>query len=185
MIERFPQLLHEWAHDLNPKIEPECLTHGSTREVWWRCQRGHVWKASPNARISHGYVRRCPYCAGRLILAGFNDLATTHPQLASEWDYVANSPLAPLHVMAGSSKTAHWQCSACEHRWEAPICNRALGGNRCPACTGRVVIPGKNSLDKFPPNSCSVAPHPECPAQTGLSPRGIKPEVLVVMPLRP
>ena len=33
----------------------------------------------------------CPYCAGQKVLEGYNDLATTNPELLEEWDYQKNT----------------------------------------------------------------------------------------------
>lgn len=38
---------------------------------------------------------RCPYCTGRKVLAGFNDLASLFPKLAKEWDAELNGAAAP------------------------------------------------------------------------------------------
>lgn len=37
-------LLREWDAELNGDLTPQAVSHGSAREVWWRCQKGHSWK---------------------------------------------------------------------------------------------------------------------------------------------
>lgn len=37
-------------------------------------------------------------------IEGFNDLATTHPELTKEWDYEKNGKLTPLNVVEFSNK---------------------------------------------------------------------------------
>ena len=32
----------------------------------------------------------CPFCSHKKLLSGYNDLATTYPQIAAEWDYEKN-----------------------------------------------------------------------------------------------
>ena len=60
------------------------VSYQSNVKVWWLGQCGHEWQAS----TSHRYRGRgCPYCCNNAVLPGFNDLSTTNPNLAKEWDY--------------------------------------------------------------------------------------------------
>ena len=147
---RYPRLLEEWAYDLNIDVSPEELTLGSTRRVWWRCSRGHEWQATLNDRNRLKGGRGCPFCTGRRVLAGFNDLATTHPDLTKDWDFARNGALTPTTVNAGSTRRTHWVCHKCGHAWSAKVCARSLAGSRCPACAGVTPVPGKNTLDLYP-----------------------------------
>ena len=54
------------------------ITAFSNTKVWWICEKGHEWEALISTR-SNG--SQCPYCSGIEMLPGYNDLATTHPQL--------------------------------------------------------------------------------------------------------
>lgn len=43
-----------------------------------------------------------------------------------------------------------WACPACAHKWSARVAHRSTG-QACPACSGKVVVPGNNDLaTKFP-----------------------------------
>ena len=86
----------------------------------------------------------CPFCAGRRVLLGFNDLSTTRPDLAAEWHPRKNGDLSPAAVSAWSNKKAWWACAQ-GHEWEARISSRAEGTG-CPYCSGRRVVPGKGDL---------------------------------------
>lgn len=57
------RLFDEFAHDLNPEINPKELSINSHIPVWWRCTQdsAHTWKVSPNQRTSHG--TGCPKCS--------------------------------------------------------------------------------------------------------------------------
>ena len=48
----------------------------------------------------------CPYCSNNSILKGFNDLATTNPEVLNEWDYEKNRELGitPFLISHGSTK---------------------------------------------------------------------------------
>ena len=74
---------------------------------------------------------------------GFNDLATTHPAVASEWHPTLNGALTPDQVTPGSSKRAWWQCSD-GHVWQAYISARTGKHTGCPECAGRGKIVRRN-----------------------------------------
>lgn len=44
----------------------------------------------------------CPYCAGRKVLPGFNDLETLYPDVAAQWHREKNGPLSARDVYTGS-----------------------------------------------------------------------------------
>jgi hypothetical protein len=127
---RFPDLAAEWAGS-NPMSAAE-IGAGSAYRAAWLCALGHEFTATVERRVQRRSA--CPVCTNRTVLAGFNDLATTHPALAAEWD-PANE-LAPTEVMAGSGKQAAWICS-CGHRWRSRIDSRGVSGTGCPPCARR------------------------------------------------
>lgn len=131
-----PQTALEWCGELND-LSPEEITSGSKKKAWWQCELGHRWQASVQTR--GGKINaNCPYCAGRRVLEGFNDLATTHPQLASEWCYEHNNGVLPTQVMKGAHRKVFWKCGE-GHVWEAYIFARSKeNGTGCPVCAGRV-----------------------------------------------
>ena len=74
----------------------------------------------------------CPYCSNRRVLAGFNDLATTHPDLAAEWHPHRNGDLRPDAVTAGFRGKVWWRCER-DHEWEAQVIKR-VRRRSCPHC---------------------------------------------------
>lgn len=80
----YPELIPLWDYDKNT-IDPHTLRPNSGRKMWWKCSLQHSWKARISDITIHG--QRCPYCAGQRVLYGFNDLETTFPEVAAEWDY--------------------------------------------------------------------------------------------------
>lgn len=141
------ELRSQWVTELNLPLEPEFVTPGSHRMVWWRCSKGHLWKASVKSR-SCGC--NCPVCANRAVLPGQNDLASTHPEIAAQWDIEHNGELTPQDVVAGSHKRVWWRCEH-GHEWLAAIYSRTTSGTGCPVCTGKRVLPGVNDLlSQFP-----------------------------------
>lgn len=136
----------ELANQVHPDspIKACEVMKGSGVKILWECPLGHSWKATVASRDQG---RNCPYCAGKKVLKGFNDLATTHPKLASEIS--PSSPVQPDEVTAGSSKKAIWECKN-GHRWTCGICNRTKGSG-CPHCDGRRLVIGVNDLQTTNP----------------------------------
>ena len=106
---------------------------------------GHRWEASPKSR-SNG--EGCPYCSGKRVLIGFNDLGSLYPGLAAEWS--KTNPHAADEITVGSSKKAEWVCRKCGHTWNATVKNR-VNGSGCPNCAGRVRISGQNDFASLHP----------------------------------
>lgn len=73
-----PELLAEWNTTKNGLLTPYDVTPGSGKKVWWKCSLGHEWQATIGSRVNGN---GCPYCSNQRVLIGFNDLATTNPEL--------------------------------------------------------------------------------------------------------
>ena len=118
------------------------LTSKSKKRVWWKCALGHAWKTSVCHRANG---TTCPYCKGKKILTGFNDLATLYPELADEWVHDKNYGLAPCTISPGSHKMVWWRGTLCGHLWEAVVYERSHGTG-CPYCQNKKVLAGFNDL---------------------------------------
>ena len=125
------QLMVEWNWEKNDELnfKPETLTIGSGKKVWWKCSKGHEWQTNVYVRTTnHG----CPYCAGKKVLSGFNDLASVNPKIADEWHPTKNGDLKPTMVAPSSNKKVWW-LGKCGHEWQATI-DRRKRGDGCPIC---------------------------------------------------
>ncbi len=79
----------------------------SDKRVWRKRKEGHEWSGLIANRARKGKADPgCPYCSGRKVLAGFNDLAVTHPDIAAMWHPRMNRRLKPAGVQAVSRKLA-------------------------------------------------------------------------------
>ena len=126
---KYPALAAEWS-DRNNDLQPNAVNEKSRKNVWWKCSIcGHEFRAVINARTK-GLM--CPVCANRTVQRGFNDLATTDPKLAREWDSERNS-LLPTMVYRGSYKRAWWKCRY-GHSWSMKISDRDIDGKGCIYC---------------------------------------------------
>ena len=128
-----PKLMLEWNYKKNI-LDPSTLASSSREKVWWVCDKGHEWEAVISNRVRG---TNCPYCSGRLVLAGVNDLKTKNPKLASEWNYEKNGDLKPDMVKSSSHKLVWWKCRN-GHEWESTVNNRARGRG-CPICAGKKI----------------------------------------------
>ena len=97
--EQFPEIAAQWDSEKNAPLMPSQVTSGSNKKVWWKCNKGHEWMAVVASRTGKTKIG-CPYCAGRLVSAGVNDLASLFPDVAAEWDAEKNEGLLPSEVTA-------------------------------------------------------------------------------------
>ena len=129
-----PDLMEQWDFEKNT-CDPTELTVGDHTKVWWKCKLGHSWQARVYSRTREK-ATGCPYCTGRMVLAGFNDLATLKPKLAEQWHQPLNGELKPEDVTLGSNKKVWWKCND-GHVWQAFIYARTKpNGTGCPVCAG-------------------------------------------------
>lgn len=138
-----PQLINEW-HPKNT-FKPTEVQAGSNKKIWWICSLGHEYEMCPNEKTKKRVSEfSCPYCSNIKTWAGFNDLATTHPEIAQEWS--DKNMLSVNEVLAGSNKRVLWVCSL-GHEYECMICNRTSKmGCGCPYCSGHKVLVGFNDF---------------------------------------
>lgn len=136
------ELLGEWHAILNGDVDPLGVSPFSNKSRWWVCPaHGHDYEAVV-AKRSRG--DGCPYCSGRKVLAGFNDLATRRPEIAAVWDYARNGNVTPAQVTEWSNKAFWWVCEK-GHSWEMKVSKRSRGLG-CSICSGHVVLVGFNDL---------------------------------------
>ena len=135
-------LLRQWHPTKNGTMTPETLSYGSRKKIWWRCERDHEWQSVLYTRTSAD--SGCPYCAGKKIWPGENDLASQRPDLTVQWDFAKNGTLTPNQIAVGSHKEVWWICEK-GHEWRAIVKSR-VSGCGCPVCTNRVLSPGENDL---------------------------------------
>lgn len=128
-----PNLATE-AHTWDPKK----VSAGSHSKMNWKCNIGHIFSVSPNQRTSN--TSNCPFCGNKKLLKGFNDLATTYPNIAKQaygWD--------PTKIVGGNSKRLKWICDK-SHIWESSSINRVSNKTGCPICENQLLLTGYNDL---------------------------------------
>ena len=144
----FQHLVDE-LHPTKNTIDPKTVSAKSPKDAWWICKEHgekHTWKAKVSSRTTN--KGQCPICSGKKVLAGFNDITTTHPQIARQWHPTLNKENKPQQFTANSNKDAHW-LGECGHEWKARIQSRTIAGNKCPYCSNRKLLTGFNDLASY------------------------------------
>lgn len=96
----------------------------------WKCNKGHVWSATPNS-IQQGSW--CPYCVGnaKKTIENMRKFAEEHHGKCLSVEYI------------NSSTKLIWQCNE-GHVWEA-VPNSVMRGSWCPHCVGII----KKNIDEM------------------------------------
>lgn len=134
------------------------ISKGASTRVMWRCpdhfnDPRHVYPAAVYNRTNAKNPTGCSICAGKLVVPGINDVATTHPQVVG----LFVDPEVAATRTAASNKPALFSCPDPSHEpWSAPISRITVQGSRCPDCSGRRAVKGVNDL---------ATTHPDLAAQ--------------------
>ena len=152
---KYPELVEsewDWIKNNQNGLKPNEITYGSNINAWFICSdcNGHYETTIKNKIRG----KSCPFCAGKRVLKGFNDLASQYPDLINEWDYVNNDKkgLKPDAITSHSSVKAWWKCNDCNGSYEMSISTKTYGCG-CPFCAGNKVLKGFNDLQSCYPDS--------------------------------
>ncbi len=155
----YPELAEQWHPTKNEYLAPDIVTAVSQKKVWWLL---HYKDAASGKEFDFEWKSRicvrtsgcgCPYLTGAKVWPGFNDIGTTHPEIAKQWHPKKNRDLTPQDVSAGSNKNVWWFYSYDDPKtqrhfdfeWKATVNNRTKN-SECPFISGSAVWPGYNDL---------------------------------------
>lgn len=147
-----PDIAREWDIEANTHISPYDIGHSSKKRAGWICEKGHRWSAIINSRTCAG--AKCPYCTGKKVKAGVNDLETNRPDLLVRWDYEKNTDVTPKTVSQFSHKKVWWKCER-GHSWQArveSVSHAKEGFSGCPYCSNRYLAKGETDLMTLRPD---------------------------------
>lgn len=135
-----PELVKEWSP--NNIIKPTEISAGSEKKVLWLCNLGHEYEANPYGRIRLN--SNCSFCSNQKVLPGFNDLATTRPDLLAYWS--PNNTIKPTEVTSGSNKIVLWVCPL-GHEHKHKIYDKSKSNVvNCSICDNRRLLVGFNDV---------------------------------------
>ena len=117
-----------WDFQRN-EMDPSKVGANSPLSAWWTCEFNHSFKRRVSNVCNRGFS--CPFCSYTSLLVGFNDLATTNPEIISEWSVKNN--LKPENFTKKNSEKVLWKCFR-GHEWIATIRNRVILQSGCPHC---------------------------------------------------
>jgi hypothetical protein len=137
-----PELVDEWDYEKNSAKTPSTVMGGSSNsKYWWKCSKdSYRWSAAVFTRAAG---TGCPLCANRVVVTGINDLSSTHPKIAAEFNLVRNEGIQPTEIVAGTAKFYWWRCAE-GHEWKTSPNIRWRQGTNCPQCSNRRVSTTNN-----------------------------------------
>ena len=146
----------DWDWEKNEGINPELISKGSNKKVWWKC---HICGNESFGQVADHQTHRCSLCRRvtqkskyrKIIIdSGKKDVQFIMPELAEEWFASLNNGSQISEYSYQSGKKVTWKCKKCNYVWKSTIANR-VNGQGCPNCAGKVLINGKNDLrTRFP-----------------------------------
>lgn len=134
----YPELAAQWHPTKNGDLTPHTIPRNYGANIWWLCDKGHQWEATPNKRKKNS---ECFQCFIYLYVAA------TDKTLLPELHPAKNIDIRPdriKHPAAANSVKLWWQCSK-GHEWQNSIEQRSKG-KMCPICSGNQVIEGETDL---------------------------------------
>ncbi|MEH7000879.1 zinc-ribbon domain-containing protein [Priestia megaterium] len=137
-----PEIAKEWHPTKNGLLTPYDVVMGSSKKVWWKCEKGHEWETKVCNRTRKKGAG-CHYCCGQKVLFE-NSIVITHPELLRDWHALKNANIKPSNISYGSDKKVWWKCEK-GHEWEARVSGRTMKNSGCPYCSGRNAT-GENCL---------------------------------------
>lgn len=143
-----PDLMREWSP--RNKKNPMEISVRSSFKAWWKCDKGHTWRASVSNRTQGS---GCPYCSGRLAIPGENDLPTLRPDVMRYWS--ENNDIDPQTLKPGSNRKVEWICAR-GHAFLTSVVHMCSAGTHCPVCNGYRLLRGYNDLATVRPNDAKL-----------------------------
>lgn len=128
----------------------------NSTKIKMQCLYGHVWDVMP-LHLFNGIG--CPYCAGYKVWPGFNDLWTTHPNIAK----LLKNQEDGFKYSKASYKQTMFICPTCGNEIIKHISDVYMDGLSCPMCSDGISYPnkfGRAFLKQLPINNliCEYRP---------------------------
>lgn len=146
-----PDLLTQWHPTKNEGIDPFKIAPGSSKSVWWICEKysEHTW--STKVHVRNKKDSGCPYCRKQP-----GTLAMRAPHLVKQWHPTKNLPQSPETIGASARIKVWWQCETNpDHVWLARVDGRVRVGGGCPTCSRKQLGRKHRPLSEFFPKLSS------------------------------
>lgn len=148
---KYPEIAHQWDSSKN-EVDSSKVSCKSNKKYWWICPKNHSYQETPNHRTEESVNIGCPYCSNKRVLAGFNDVATTHPYALEYWDSGLNTTTLS-EVVRGSNKELFWTCPQ-GHTVKSTVKSFLYRNpsSLCTTCSGKAILAGLNDLETTHPD---------------------------------
>jgi DNA-directed RNA polymerase subunit RPC12/RpoP len=158
---QWPEIAKYYDNIRNPKDSSNIGPGNMRTDLWWVCDLNHGYTRSIAEQIRFG--PKCEICRNKILLRGFNDLATVDPKLAAEWDEEKNGIAASDFIYKHHNKNFWWKCVAEGHSWETYFTNRCRTKQptNCPYCSNKLFLPEFNSLSAMRPDIAEELDEPD------------------------
>jgi hypothetical protein len=110
--------------------------NGATTDTEFQCDKGHIWSAQPN-NVLNG--TECPYCTGKSVLIGYNDMWTTRPDVAK----LLKNPEDGYQYSCSSGIRLEFVCPDCKTVVDRKPCTISYYGFSCQVCSDNISYPNK------------------------------------------
>ena len=119
-----PGILKFWDYDRNTQ-DPKTVNCRSDSKYYFKCRNNHSVYMSVRNFLNSSKTKSCGclICKNIKILPGFNDLATTHPELVNSYPSDLNPDTPITSVSHGSEKRITCRCQAegCTNTFQTPV----------------------------------------------------------------
>ena len=123
------------------------LPSNSQKYALFSCDKGHEYENMIRGQEKYG----CPVCSGNTVIPGVNDLATTDPEYAKNWDYEGSFPYRPEDVSRQSDRLMSWICPISGGKWERTVNGYVSSKGRSPYTNNLKIHAGYNDIaTRFP-----------------------------------
>ena len=138
-------------------VDPFEIGSGSRVSIWIKCQYGHP--DYPIVAYSFKAGCRCSVCAGRKVVVGINDIATTHAEYVN---FFKNKDEANKYTV-GTNHNFEFIRPCCGYEKHMTFYNLIYQGFACPMCSDGISYPNKfiiellNQVVKLHPENLKLA----------------------------
>lgn len=146
LVTKHPELVDRLSDELKPVANK--ILFKETKWLRWKCPtcKGEYPDSIGNIVAGNN---NCPYCSGKKLLSGYNDLASVHPEIVEKLSPEFRKTAS--EILCKENKYLEWICPICHGQYYDSIINVLTGNDNCPYCKGKKLLPGFNDFKTLYP----------------------------------
>lgn len=148
----YPDIMLDWAQDLNNELDPNKISYSSHIMATWKCHKcGRIWKSTIKSRTTSNTgctcdaMERKSASLRKTLVKKLGSLRDHYPELASLWNYEKNGIYTPDNLTCGSEYEAWWIDNK-GYEWRSKV----LCMTRSKGRTSKLIV-GKNDFATLRP----------------------------------